>query len=102
MKIIANINRYTNDSTPFSFFGYMKGEIRDICQSHIKFCCEDMERAYGEFIIFGEHDSLLNKNYNVNILNCYPYSEGAVWEIMPIHYCPFCTCEIIVELIDEY
>lgn len=56
-----------------------------------EFCCEEMKEAFEErFIIFGEADTSINANNDVNILKCSPYPEGAVWDEMAIKFCPFC------------
>ena len=61
------------------------------------FCCDEMKTAWGEYAIgFGEYavDRLFNCDPCVNIYRCYPYPEGAVWDMYPIQFCPFCSQKI--------
>jgi hypothetical protein len=60
-----------------------------------------MKEAWSEdFIDFGETESFMNKDNNVNIYRCYPYPEGAAWSEMAIRICPFCAepIEVLEEL----
>lgn len=45
------------------------------------------------FIVFGDYDSVLNRDINLNIIHCNPYPEGSVFDKLPIKYCPFCAKE---------
>lgn len=79
------------------------GDVYEITCSNIIFCCDEMENAWSDdFIKFGEFDSNLNRDENVNISKCYPYPEGAVWHEMAIKFCPFCAEIIeIKDVVDE-
>jgi hypothetical protein len=62
-------------------------------------CCDDMGQALRDnFIQFGEYgETMLNSGTMLNIFKCSPYLEGAVWDEMPIKFCPFCGTAIQCE-----
>ena len=62
----------------------------------IDYCCHEMEIS--DAVRFGEWDSMLNRNSDVNISTCSPYPEGAVWDEEAINFCPFCGTKIEVEI----
>lgn len=66
-------------------------------------CCEKMEDALDKGAIgFGEfHDTILNRDHNINFADCSPYPEGAVWEEYPISFCPFCGEKVEIEEIER-
>lgn len=99
-KLIAEIFRYKEDGGGL-FYTLRKGDIHDIKLKEITFCCETMKNVWDEFIGFGEEDSILNRESTVNIYNCHPWPEGAVWDSKPISYCPFCATKIEIELIES-
>lgn len=76
-------------------------EVYEIKALETLFCCDDMKEAVDgdhSFIGFGEFiDSCLNRDTNVNISDCAPYPEGAVWTFKKILYCPFCMERITTE-----
>ena len=79
---------------------HKKGNFCEYKLSSIEFCCAKMEEAFEErFVVFGEFDSILNEDANVNIIRTYCYPEGAVFEEMSIERCPFCGSKI--ETTDE-
>lgn len=94
MKIERKILRYT-ESSKF----WKKDDIKEIKAIVRIFCCDNMEDAWDDkYVGFGEFDTLLNKNDNVNIYKCNPWPEDAVWEECAINFCPFCGERI--EIID--
>lgn len=82
-----------------SSLGFFKrGDLEKIEVKEIHFCCEKLKKAFGGiFVGFGEVDSCLNKNEDINIYHCDAYPEGACWESMPIKFCPFCATELKVK-----
>lgn len=62
-------------------------------------CCNEMKEALdNEAIGFGEfHDTILNRDHNINFSDCHPYPEGAVWEEYQINFCPFCGQKVETE-----
>jgi len=63
-----------------------------------EFCCEQASEAWEDrAVIFGEADTVLNFDNNVNILKCSPYPEGAVFTEYSISFCPFCGKSITVK-----
>jgi hypothetical protein len=78
------------------------GNLESVRDEVVSFCCDEMEKAWGDhFVHFGELDALLgNLNGDVNIYHCSPYPEGAAWSEMAIRFCPFCA-EPIEILEDE-
>lgn len=99
MKIIYKIIRYKSNSHPDFILGWKKGDMMEIRLKEIeKYCCNEMKEAIEDgFVIFGEADSYLNRDNNLNISQCSPYPEGAVWCEMPIKFCPFCAERIEIE-----
>lgn len=80
---------------------YRPGEKEYCDLINIDYCCDDALEAEREsFLHFGEYDSVLNKDTNINIIKCSPYPEGAVFDEMSIKYCPFCGKKIIIEVED--
>ena len=79
-----------------------KGDlIRTKCKerdNEIQFCCDDMAAAWGDQVHFGTVDS--GGAYDIDevcIASCNPYPEGACWNDIPIHHCPFCGAQIILK-----
>ena len=66
-------------------------------------CCEKMKTALADDAIgFGEiHDTILNKDCNINFADCSPYPEGAVWDYYKISFCPFCGQPVETEEIER-
>lgn len=87
MKVVIKVNRYLPTL-------HKKGDIKNIEVKDIDFCCDGMKKAWGKFIEFGDY----KKSLNINIFNCSPWPEGAVWDEMAIKYCPFCGTEIVVTI----
>lgn len=97
MKLTYRISRYKEPPTENLSFLWKAGDIKEITLSEIdKVCCNDMREAMEDnYIGFGEYNSTLNHDSNVNIFCCSPYPEGACWSSMAIKYCPFCAEKII-------
>jgi hypothetical protein len=78
-----------------------KGNLYKYYPKEIKFCCEEMKKAFDKkFIGFGEFEDggycgFGRANTNINIYSCSPYPEGAFWTEMKINFCPFCGKKII-------
>jgi hypothetical protein len=61
-----------------------------------EYCCVEAKEAFEElFMRFGDWDGVPICP-EVNIFRCHPYPEGAVFDQMPIRYCPFCGKEIVL------
>ena len=61
-------------------------------------CCDRMRDALDERVIkFGEFDSMLNMDTNINFAHCRPFPEGALWDEYAISFCPFCGTPIQTE-----
>lgn len=91
MKIVKHTRYRVRDHA----YLWKKGDINSIALISIVPCCDTMNSALDEdYIGFGEYDSMLNNDANINIYHCSPYPEGAVWDVMPIIYCPFCATKI--------
>ena len=96
MKLTAKIHRYKETSVG-NVITIKAGDVKEIKAEDITFCCDEMKEAWNDrFIGFGEFESLLNHNSDVNIYHCLPYPEGAVFDEMAIKHCPFCGAKIEV------
>lgn len=71
-------------------------------ESSVEFCCDDMKNAHeNNAVFFGDYDGI-SRDKNVNIAKYSPYPEGAVFDVYPISFCPFCAKKIkIMEKEDE-
>lgn len=97
MKIQAKIVRRSDDHS----YLWKAGDVAEVKLDEIEPCCSAMRQAWDDRAIhFGEFDSMLNKNANVNIYTCAPYPEGAVWAEYAIAFCPFCGEAIQIALQD--
>lgn len=77
--------------TLYYFWKYYKGEKFEAKEKQTHYCCEQMELAFKEnFIGFGDYDSMVNKDLNVNIYKCFIFPEGASHDSMKLNNCPFC------------
>lgn len=78
-----------------------KGDVKNIKVVKHVYCCSGMKSAMDEhYVVFGEYESSgLNKNKNVNIIQCSPYPEGAVFNELPIKFCPFCSASIKIKVV---
>lgn len=87
----ANIG-YPFNRKPEDVYEYILLEMTDPC-------CQEMGNALeAEAIGFGEfHDTILNRDCNINFADCHPYPEGAVWDEYPIRFCPFCGQQVETE-----
>ena len=57
----------------------------------VRFCCEDMRRAWGGLIVFGiqGHGSTTSKDVNLCVQR--PQTGGRfVWNVIPVLFCPHC------------
>jgi len=99
MLITTKTTYRKNDSRIGSFVVWQKGDVENIEVVKYDYCCEHMRNAIDEsFIHFGEVDACgINKDNNLNIINCHPYPEGASFNTLPIKFCPFCRSKIEIE-----
>ena len=78
---------------------WIKGQTWEVQADDPTFCCDEMSAAWGEsFVKFGSMDSQLNRDERVNIFQCSPYAEGAVFNECAISFCPFCGDKIEVKI----
>jgi hypothetical protein len=77
-----------------SKWNYFNGKKFELKLISTEYCCNEIKQSSA--VIFGEVDTVLNRNEYVNISNCTPYPEGAVWDEEAINYCPFCGTKIKV------
>lgn len=85
MKVFAARTRYT------------KGEVESVQWTDFDPCCPEAKTAWNRgFIRFGERDTTLNHIERACVYSCLPYPEGAVWDSMPINFCPFCAAPIVL------
>jgi len=101
MKVTAIIKRY-KEKCPGNIQLWLAGDTEEIQEGIREYCCKEMEEAWeNKYIGFGEFDSILNRNDDVNIYRCFPYPEGVCWEEMAITYCPFCGERIKIAIEDK-
>lgn len=89
------ITKHTRLRATSHSYLWKAGDVESIASVKQEYCCDNMAEAFkDQFIVFGEYDSMLNRDRNVNIVHCSPYPEGAVWDEMAINFCPFCAAPI--------
>jgi hypothetical protein len=60
-------------------------------QTRVVFCCDDMERRWGQLLGFGARDVPVCTSRAVSLFLDRPQTNGrTVLELVPIRHCPFC------------
>ena len=63
----------------------------------VKFCCDDMERQWGELIDFGVKGHPRTTSREVNILSVLRFATGTTIPVIAeIAFCPWCAEKITV------
>lgn len=99
MKIYALIKRYKENAEHW-LYSIKKGDVRNIQEHKVDFCCDEMKTEWFYLFGFGEKHSMdLNENKSVNIY--YPVFDGDDFDLIPINFCPFCGEKIEIEIREE-
>ena len=68
----------------------------------VEFCCSDMDKTWGDWILVGDRDFPAPLTTEVNIQVCVPHQdEPPSWYYHRIHFCPFCGEPVRVSLIES-
>ena len=98
MRVLAVRTRYKNDPTS-EIFSWKKGDVQSVQWSDFQPCCVKAQQAWHKSLIgFGERDTTINNVERVCVYACLPYPEGAVWDSMPIDFCPFCAAPVTLSV----
>lgn len=94
---IKTVTSIKKDSGTIGIFHGFYGDIINIKCVNVEFCCDKMDDAWGEFVVFGEDDSFINATNSAVIVQTMCYPSDAVINHMNIDYCPFCGAKIEIE-----